>query len=255
MARYLRLRQICLVARALEPVVQALSDVLAIEVCHRDPNVAKYGLVNALLPVGTSFLEVVSPTRPDTAAGRFLERRGGDAGYMVICDCDDNSRYRDRAGASGIRAIEDHVYEGRAHLLQLHPRDTGGCILEFDHHVGGEALDGAYQWAGPHWQQHRRSERVTAIFGVTMTSPEPEVLGRRWAQLFGATLRADLSLDLDNARITFVQGRDDALARVHLAVRDAPAVLAAARAKGLPILPGDVGTNICGVALYWGDAA
>ncbi len=129
MAGYLRLRQICLVARELEPVVQQLASVLAIEECHRDPNVAKYGLVNALLTVGTSFLEVVSPTRPDTAASRFLARRGGDAGYMVISDCDDNGRFRLRAAEAGVRVIEDHIYEGCAHLLQLHPRDTAAASL------------------------------------------------------------------------------------------------------------------------------
>jgi hypothetical protein len=63
MAAYLRLRQICLVARDLNRVVADLEAVFAISVCHRDPNVAKYGLVNALLPVGTSFLEIVSPAR------------------------------------------------------------------------------------------------------------------------------------------------------------------------------------------------
>jgi hypothetical protein len=190
MAPYLRLRQICLVARALEPAVADLADVLAIEECHRDPNVAKYGLVNALLPVGTSFLEIVSPTKADTAAGRFLARRGGDAGYMVICDCDDNSRFRTGAAAAGVRTIEDHVYEGRAHLLQLHPRDTGGCILEFDHHVGGAALDGAYQWAGEHWQRHVRTTRVAGITGVTMTSSDPEALGRRRTSRSQSTMPA-----------------------------------------------------------------
>lgn len=255
MSSYVRLRQICLVAHALEPVVQELAGVLAIEECHRDPMVAKWGLVNALLPIGTGFLEVVSPTKADTAAGRFLARRGGDAGYIVICDCDDNSRFKMRAAEADVRVIVDRVYEDRAHLLQLHPRDTGGCILEFDHHVGGELLDGAYEWAGPHWQQHVRTERVTAITGVTMTSPDPDALARKWSALFGVRLAPDRSLEVDNARIAFVSGPEDALARVHLAVRDIPAILAAARARGVSILPGDAGVNICGVAFTWGDAA
>lgn len=255
MAPYLRLRQICLVAHALEDVVADLSAVFAIEECHRDPNVAKYGLVNALLPVGSSFLEVVSPTRTDTAAARFLSRRGGDAGYMVICDCDDNNRFRARAASAGIRVIEDHVYEGRAHLMQLHPRDTGGAILEFDHHVGGEALDGAYQWAGPHWQQHVRTERVASITGVTLTSPDPEALGRRWAMLSGVKLGADNAFNIDNARVAFTAGPEDALTRVHLAVRNAPAIIGAARDRQLPVLPDERGVNICGVAFTWGDAA
>ena len=57
----LRMRQICLVARDLSSVVDQLHAVLGLEVCHRDPGVGKYGLENALFPVGDKFLEVVAP--------------------------------------------------------------------------------------------------------------------------------------------------------------------------------------------------
>src|SRR3989442_15299063 len=80
----MRLRQIALVARDLEPVVADLCGVLGIEVAFRDPGVAAFGLHNAVMPIGNTFLEVVSPVRDGTTAGRLLERRGGDGGYMVI---------------------------------------------------------------------------------------------------------------------------------------------------------------------------
>src|SRR5690242_21938661 len=96
MGSYLRLRQICLVARALEPAIADLADIFGLAVCYRDGNVARYGLVNALLPIGSAFLEVVAPTREGTAAGRYLDRRRGDGGYMVIIDCDDSERRRAR---------------------------------------------------------------------------------------------------------------------------------------------------------------
>ena len=86
----IRMRQICLVARSLAPVVDELRAGLGLEVCHRDPGVGKYGLENALFPVGDGFLEVVAPVREGTTAGRYLERRGGDGGYMVILQCDDH---------------------------------------------------------------------------------------------------------------------------------------------------------------------
>lgn len=79
------LRQVCLVAARLEPVTEALSQVFSIPVCHVDPAVSAFGLENCILAVGSQFLEVVAPIGENTAAGRFLERRGGDGGYMVIC--------------------------------------------------------------------------------------------------------------------------------------------------------------------------
>jgi hypothetical protein len=69
MADYLRLRQICLVARELGPVIADIRAILGLEICYRDSGVAKYGLANALLPIGTSFLEVVAPVEPNTAPG------------------------------------------------------------------------------------------------------------------------------------------------------------------------------------------
>src|SRR5260370_36122255 len=86
MADYLRLRQICLVARELEPVIADIRAILGLDVCYRDSGVAKYGLVNALLPIATSFLEVVAPVGPNTAAGRFLDRSGGHGGAMAVVD-------------------------------------------------------------------------------------------------------------------------------------------------------------------------
>jgi hypothetical protein len=79
----MRLRQVALVARDLEATVADLCAVLEIEVAFRDPGVALFGLVNAVLPVGDTFLEVVSPVKPGRPPSACV-RRGGDAGYMVI---------------------------------------------------------------------------------------------------------------------------------------------------------------------------
>src|ERR1700733_14621438 len=81
-AGYLRLRQICLVAPHLEPVVGDIAAIMGLKICYRDGNVAKYGLENALLPVDTILLEVVAPFRPGTAAGRFLDKNGGRGGLI-----------------------------------------------------------------------------------------------------------------------------------------------------------------------------
>jgi hypothetical protein len=80
---YLRLRQICLVAPRLEPVLPEIAAIMGLNVCYRDGNVAKYGLENALLPVDTIPLEVVAPFQPGTAAGRFLDKTAGRGGYLA----------------------------------------------------------------------------------------------------------------------------------------------------------------------------
>ena len=99
------IRQIALVARDLEPAVQSLREHLAIDISHRDPGVGLFGLHNAVMPVGTTFLEVVSPTREGTSAGRLLERRGGDGGYMIMLQTDSLARERARFAELGVREV------------------------------------------------------------------------------------------------------------------------------------------------------
>jgi hypothetical protein len=142
----LRMRQICLVARQLAPVVEEFRAVLGLEVCHRDPGVGKYGLENALFPIGHNFLEVVAPVREGTTAGRFLDRRGGDGGYMVITQCADLAPRRKRCEAVGVR-IANEIGHPEYRELQLHPRDVGAAMLSFGWQPG--ARDPGRPWHPP----------------------------------------------------------------------------------------------------------
>ncbi len=239
----LRLRQICLVAEKLDPVVDGLAAVLGLQVCYRDPNVARYGLVNALLPVDTSFLEVVAPLQPETAAGRYLQRRGGDGGYMVILDCDDLQRRGPLLDGRGIRVanrIRHETYTG----LQLHPRDTGGCMLELNWTDGGQELRGPYHPAGPAWQGAVRRDTALALTAAVLQSPEPEKLARHWGTILerpvqGAGDSFELALDLGRLRfVPATDGRGEGLAALHLTVVDPARVRATAQARGLPVTGG-----------------
>ena len=50
------IRQICLVADRLQPVIEDFSHVLKIENCYSDPQVDFFGLENVLMPIGTDFI-------------------------------------------------------------------------------------------------------------------------------------------------------------------------------------------------------
>jgi len=204
MARYLRLRQVCLVAADLGAEAAHIAKALKVSECHRDTNVAKYGLENVLFPVGSGFLEIVSPTRPGTAAGRFLERHGGRHGYMVIMDCDDPERYRQRAESLGIRVanvIRHDNYLG----IQLHPKDTGAAMLEFNHTPGGEDPMGDYAPAGPNWQRSIRKELVKGLRAVEIECPEPDALAARWSEILDRPV-VNRRIALDSGAIEFLPG-------------------------------------------------
>ena len=205
---YLRLRQICLVAADLAGEAARIKASLGLEECYRDPNVAKYGLENVLFPVGSSFIEIVSPTRAGTAAGRFLERHGGRHGYMVILDCDDPERRRVHAESLGIRVanlIRHDNYLG----VQLHPKDTGAAMIELNRTTGGEDPMGNYAPAGPGWQRAVRSDRARRLVAVEIECPDPGALAAKWGRILERPAKDSgqvRRIELDAGEIRFLPG-------------------------------------------------
>ena len=242
---FLRLRQLCLVARDLEPVAEDLKAVFDIEVCHRDPAVAKYGLHNALFPIGNSFIEIVAPTKDNTAAGRYLDRRKGDGGYMIILDTDELDRWQKHVDEIGVRVAARLVSDGYRGL-QLHPRDTGGALLEINWSEGGGDINAAYHPAGPGWNAHVRTTVAKSILGAELQSDRPERLAAKWSEILARPARSiddQWRLDVDNASLRFVpakDGRGEGLSGIDLQVTEPARVLDSARRRGHPVTRGSV---------------
>ena len=232
----MHIRQIALVARELEPAVADLTAVLGIEVGFRDPGVAEFGLHNAVMPVGETFLEVVSPVREGTTAGRLLDKRGGDGGYMVILQTADLRADRARLAALGVRIVWQVELDDIA-TAHLHPRDLGGAIVSLDQPVPPES----WRWGGPEWRAKVRTEVVRGIASVTIQADDPPRMAARWAEVLGlAPRRADgaSTLALSPGAIRFVpvaDGRGEGVCAFGVTATNAERALAIARARGLPV--------------------
>ncbi|MEN8161542.1 MAG: efflux RND transporter permease subunit, partial [Myxococcota bacterium] len=187
-----------------------------------DRGVGVFGLENAVLPVGDAFLELVAPVKPDTAAGRWIDRRGGDAGYMTIFQTADLADARAHVERLGVRVVWEASLDHAA-TFHLHPRDLGGAIVSLDWMDPPES----WEWAGPGWQERVRDEVATGLAGAVLEAADPEKLAARWGEVLGvAPVAADaggFGLPLaQGTRLRFV-GRADAepaLAGVEVAVRD-----------------------------------
>ena len=101
----MRIRQLVLVSDERDSVVEDLCGLFEIEVAFYDPGIIHFGLENAVIPVGDTFLEVVSPVQEETTAGRYLERRNGNGGYMVIMQTDDLKSEKARVEAEVINIV------------------------------------------------------------------------------------------------------------------------------------------------------
>lgn len=184
-------------ATDLDAAVGTLTATLGLEVGFRDPGIAEFGLVNAVFPVGEHFLEVVSPAQPRTTAGRLLDKRGGDGGYMVIVQCDDLERRRRRLAELGVRTVWQLDLDDIAGT-HLHPKDVGGAILSIDEARPWDS----WRWAGPDWLAHRRTDVVRGLAGVVVGAADPGAMAARWGAVLDAPVDGTDVL-LDEGRIAF----------------------------------------------------
>jgi hypothetical protein len=186
-----RLRQAVLVARELEPVAAALRTELGLGEPFHDPGVGRFGLRNAVMALGDTFVEVVSPVREGTAAGRHLDRLGGDGGYMVMFQVDDVAAARRRAAETGIREVFAVELPDIVDV-HLHPRDVGGAIVALD----APQPPGSWRWGGPAWEGRVPEHGPEALTGVTIAAADPPAMAARWAHLLGAPV-AGAAITLD----------------------------------------------------------
>jgi Glyoxalase-like domain len=181
-----RLRQVALVAHDCGQVSDELRAAFGWGEPFHDPGVGRFGLTNAVFAAGDTFVEVVAPVQAGTTAGRYLERRGGDGGYMAIFQVPDLAAARARLPDLGVRVVWTADLPDIAGT-HLHPKDVPGAIVSLD----WAEPAGSWRWAGPAWTgrapEHPGGGGVT---GVTIEVADPAAAAARWAAVLGVTWAA-----------------------------------------------------------------
>ena len=206
-----RLRQAVLVARELEPVSTHMRSELGLGEPFADPGVGAFGLRNAVYAIGDTFLEVVSPTQPDTTAGRYLDKHR-DGGYMVIFQLADLDAARERAAAMGMRTVWQLDLPDISGT-HLHPADTRGAIVSLDR----ADPPGSWRWGGPDWTEREGNGAPGRLRGVTIAVNDPEATAARWGEVLGVEPYGE-AIVLDDSFVRFEPGDDERLTDVHLEV-------------------------------------
>jgi len=196
-----RLRQAVLAASDLEAVARELAAALSLGEPFRDPGVGEFGLANVVFAIGDCFIEIVSPTRPGTAAGRWLERRGADGGYMVLFDLEDPEPARARANSLGVREVW-HIDLPDISGTHLHPADMSGAIVSLD----GSRPYGTWRWGGPQWTERTGRGSPGRLMGITVAVKDPHAAAERWGAVLGAEHAPGdpLTLVLSGSEVRFV---------------------------------------------------
>jgi len=205
-ASRVRLRQAVIVAEELEPLTAALQSALGLHEPFRDPGVGQFGLNNVVFALEDCFLEVISPAQPGTAAGRYLERHGGDGGYMVLFDLEDLEGARLRAEQSGVRVVWQ-IDLPDISGTHLHPADMRGAIVSLDR----SEPYGSWRWGGPQWTGREDRGAPVRLAGITIAVADPVAVAERWAHVLGVPVsgaRAPM-LRLDGGEVGFAAVDDE----------------------------------------------
>ncbi len=198
------IRQIVMVSSLRDPIVSGLNKLFGLEVAFNDPGVGHFGLENAVMPLGTDFLEVVSPIEENTTAGRYLQKRGGDGGYMVIIQVDDFDKTKSLVHDNDIEIVWDtDLPEAKA--IHLHPKQMGGAIVSLDWMNPKES----WKWAGPEWNKYITDD-IKGIDGVEIQANNPEEMFNRWKDILDASNinESEKKIYLENTWISFIDEDD-----------------------------------------------
>jgi Glyoxalase-like domain len=250
----MRMRQFVFVAEELQPAADEICDVLGLKTCYQDPGVGHFGLENYLIPINGNLIEVVAPKEEGTTAGRYLARRGGPGGYMVITQCEDAVAERERIAAMGIRIVWQTDDED-VQATHFHPADVPGAILSIDTMNPGENWHdetGYWRWAGPDWQKDINTDVSQALTAIEFQADDPAALAKQWAEVLNCPLgvgaTGDAEVSLDNMKLRFVKAEDDrgvGISAIDILPQNRPAILAAAEKRGLK--RGDSEVELCGL--------
>jgi len=181
--RWAELRQVVLATFDHPGAVAQARTALALGPGFDDPALGATGLVDETIPIGPdTYLEIVAPLDRMSGPGRWLDKAGGAAGWVLSVQVPNLDGVQERCAATGVRVVVATNFDGHD-IVQLHPKDTG-ILLELD------AFEPRSGWFWDHLDGARRAQAarsplVDDILAVDIALLEPELMARRWAEVIG----------------------------------------------------------------------
>ena len=115
--------ELSVVVRDLDEAVARYERLFGVKEHHRGES-KDFGFVNAILPTGIGHIELMQPTDPDKAVGRFLAKHG-EGVYLVGFECKDVP-----GAAAHLKKEGARVNQRGADIAWVHPQDAHGVFVE-----------------------------------------------------------------------------------------------------------------------------
>jgi Glyoxalase-like domain len=183
-------------AGELAPAAEAARAALGLPPGFPDPELGGWGMVNEILNLGRTYLEIVAPSGAASPLHRFLAR--GEGGYVVGVRVPDTDALVERAAARGVRIAHRQEFHG-ADIVQLHPAGLG-VLLEADRIPEGG------HWHYDDWNvpPHPADAAAGDLVAVDVAVEDPAGTAALWAFLLDAEPASATSLRAGGGVIRFV---------------------------------------------------
>jgi methylmalonyl-CoA/ethylmalonyl-CoA epimerase len=125
-----RIHHIAVLVENIDTSLEFWQAVLGIEPSHISDYPQEDARI-AFLPLGEAEIELVQPTKPDTALSRFLEKRGQGMHHLCL-EVDDLQRLMVELVAKNIQLINEQPKVGEDGKLYafIHPKSSSGVLVE-----------------------------------------------------------------------------------------------------------------------------
>jgi methylmalonyl-CoA/ethylmalonyl-CoA epimerase len=125
-----RIDHVALAVSDLDAAIDHYERVWGLTLAHREV-VADQGVEEAMFALGDTFLQLVAPLSPDTAVGRFLDRRG-EGLHHIAYRVDELQTALDALRDQDVTLIDQEPRHGsrNTRVAFVHPKANHGVLVE-----------------------------------------------------------------------------------------------------------------------------
>ena len=125
-----KIDHVAIAVHDLEAAVEYYRKMYGVEPIHREV-IEDQQVSEALIRVGESLIQLLTPTSPESTVARFLERNG-EGMHHVGYEVPDIEATLGHLRSEGARLIDEHPRQGSrgAQIAFVHPKDGLGTLVE-----------------------------------------------------------------------------------------------------------------------------
>ena len=193
------LKMVVLASRDARAETARAVGLLGVSAGVHDPFIGALGLADEVFAVGDTYVQILEPLDEKSRAHRWITRKGGDAGYLLVVQTDDADGVIQRCAEAGVRVTFDGVFEGNR-VVQLH---AGDLRILFE-------IDEMQHWDTWHWDRPETDpavpEAVSDLVAVDCIVDEPVRLAGLLGTLLAIPHDGGSTLTIGGRRVRFLEG-------------------------------------------------